>query len=157
MALDSEVCCRVLHTDFLHYVRRKGKDFFIAQVKSGFTHDPLSFSVADEVNNRTFPQSGLNALPIRCFSPEQQFVLGCLLGCRSLFPHGDASAWRVEAIEIECVGRFGDEIFGFEVLNVPEQTVDSLTVARRLYRLFYGVLAWTGVGNDNVLIGCLYL
>ena len=50
-----------------------------------------------------------------------------------------------------------DEVFGFEVLNVPEQTVDSVTVTRRLHRLFHGVLARAGAGNDDVLIGCLYL
>ena len=156
-ALDSEVGGRILHTDFLHFVRREGKDFFIAQVKGGFTHNTLGFGIAHEINNWAFPEPGVDALPVRCFGPEQQFVLGCLLGRRGLFPHGDALAWRVKAIELECVGRFGNEVSGFEVLHVPEQTVDSVTVARRLHRLFYGVLAWTGVGNDHVLIGCLYL
>ena len=157
MALDREVCCRILHADFLHFIRRESEDFFIAQVQGSFTHDTLGFGIAHEINNWAFPKPGVDALPVRCFGPEQQFVLGYLLGRRGLFPHGDALAWRIKAIEIERIGRFSDEVFGFEVLNVPEQTVDSITVARRLYRLFHGVLAWTGAGNDHVLIGGLYL
>ena len=34
MALDSEVCCRILHADFLYFVRREGEIFLLRRSKA---------------------------------------------------------------------------------------------------------------------------
>src|SRR6266702_1730418 len=105
--LNGELGGGVLHVDLLHLLGCRCENFFITEFEGRFAHDTLGFGSAHKINDWPLSQSDVDALPIWCLGPEYQCVLRRLLGSGSFFPQRDAQARRVEAIEIEGLGRFG--------------------------------------------------